>query len=253
MPEDYTSNTSPYTQYFESIAATVINENGTLSEFHNDDHTNQLEIPNNDHTNQLEIPNNDRDDQPRAINFASNDYNLPKAIDTCKFCNKTFLYPGSLGRHLDRKKGTPGHPTEAIDAIRRNVRRVGDLEMSKVRARERQRRYRTKEHVKEKLKEQRKIRYRLNKTGRETVSSPFDFNVSYPAFILKNLEPAKWPELLPTEETFQELAARMMSDEEVSKLTAIHEEWRALTEIEKYQQYLNLTQKLLKTKYNSPK
>lgn len=51
---------------------------------------------------------------------------------TCQFCNKQFAHKGSLGRHLDFKKGDPWHPIDQVNLIRintsrRNRRRSSDI------------------------------------------------------------------------------------------------------------------------------
>ncbi|RCK56061.1 hypothetical protein Cantr_04983 [Candida viswanathii] len=58
---------------------------------------------------------------------SSNATNSPSSGDydskTCQFCNKQFAHKGSLGRHLDFKKGDPWHPIEQVNLIRINASR----------------------------------------------------------------------------------------------------------------------------------
>lgn len=228
-----------YTQYLETIASTAINEKENLGE-------KSPELVQNNSSSK-----SDKNNSSQALNFVSTEYELPKPIDTCHFCKRTFLYPGSLGRHLDRKRGTTNHPSDEIDSLRKNVRRVGDVETAKLRARERQKRYRAKEHVKLKLREQRKKRYISTKSDNASSQDAINFEIPYPYLIMENLEPEKWPDMLPTESTFQQLVEKMPSEEDVSKLAVIHEEWMNLSNLEQLQIYLKCAQTILKKTPNA--
>ena len=58
---------------------------------------------------------------------SSNTTNSPTNNDfdskTCQFCHKQFAHKGSLGRHLDFKKGDPWHPIDQVNLIRINASR----------------------------------------------------------------------------------------------------------------------------------
>ena len=76
----------------------------------------------------------------------------------CPFCGKTFSHPGSLGRHLDLKRGGRLHPAEQIDIIRGDVKRRGDPEEIKARRAKRARLYNSRDDVKERAKVRRKAK-----------------------------------------------------------------------------------------------
>ncbi|GMF59718.1 unnamed protein product [[Candida] boidinii] len=63
-------------------------------------------------------------------------FSVPEGLDPkkwCQFCGKSFKFPGSLGRHLDLRKGSYQHPQEEIEKLRANVARRGDAEVVKER------------------------------------------------------------------------------------------------------------------------
>lgn len=196
---------------------------------------------------------NENSTEAHSHHYKTNNYYLKgtklDAKNVCMFCDKSFLYPGSLGRHLDRKKGTEGHPEDVISKLRANVRRVGDVENSKRRAKERLRRYRSKEEVKERRRIQRKKQYAESKTRKrlsdlDTEISPsvtltVEENISYPKLVIFNLPPAKWPTGLPSNTTYSELSKAITTEELQQKLSAAKASWENLDELSKLRLWSN--------------
>ncbi|ANB12057.1 hypothetical protein AWJ20_292 [Sugiyamaella lignohabitans] len=80
----------------------------------------------------------------------------PKKV--CQFCGRMFSHPGSLGRHLDLKRGNRLHPAALVDRIRGDVKRRGDPVEVKNRRAQRARLYNSREDVKQRAKLRRKER-----------------------------------------------------------------------------------------------
>ncbi|ODV94792.1 hypothetical protein PACTADRAFT_50651 [Pachysolen tannophilus NRRL Y-2460] len=133
----------------------------------------------------------------------------------CPFCGKYFSHPGSLGRHLDLKKGTDLHPIAEIMKIRSDVQRRSGVDNPRARKRrnERARIYNQNENVKIKNRKRRKLQDRklkaeklamvnfLSKLGKPSLQQ----HPSFPRMVLYFLPPSKWPHDPPTLETFRTL------------------------------------------------
>lgn len=139
---------------------------------------------------------------------------LPEGVDPkkmCPFCQKTFSHPGSMGRHLDLKKGTKLHPIELIEKMRSDVKRRGDIEKIKERRRLRAKRYYEKTEVKERNKKQRKGRDKLLRAKKqfiqlfyEKLGKPdLEENPTFPRLVFYFLPPHQWPNDPPTLETYR--------------------------------------------------
>jgi hypothetical protein len=143
---------------------------------------------------------------------------LPEGVDPkkmCPFCQKTFSHPGSMGRHLDLKKGTRLHPVDLIEKLRADVKRRGDLVKIKERRRLRAKRYNSKKEVKERTKVQRRVRDKLLRAKRRYVKSFYnklgkpelESNPTFPRLVFYFLQPGQWPHDPPTLETYRLLCA----------------------------------------------
>ncbi|KAK9451127.1 uncharacterized protein V1518DRAFT_412602 [Limtongia smithiae] len=132
---------------------------------------------------------------------------------TCIFCQKTFSHPGSLGRHLDLKRGTRLHPSDAVDELRGDVKRRGDIVEIKARRARRAKEYNARDEVKERAKLRRKEKDRsqrardeakinfLNRLGAPMLPP----HPSFPYMVLYFLPPPQWPHDPPTQETYNQL------------------------------------------------
>ncbi|CDR48041.1 CYFA0S44e00144g1_1 [Cyberlindnera fabianii] len=176
---------------------------------------------------------------------------LPLGADPrkmCPFCKRTFTYPGSLGRHLDLKKGTDDHPADVILLMRAEVKRRGDKRAVQERRRQRSRAYNAREDVRQRNKEQRRVRDRVlrakksamtkftNRLGRPVLQP----HPSFARLVLYFLPPDKWPHDPPTLETRTQLCSHIADmyfsqdqgqDEFESvmvKVSAASENWQTL-------------------------
>ncbi|KAK9470357.1 uncharacterized protein V1510DRAFT_423385 [Dipodascopsis tothii] len=132
---------------------------------------------------------------------------------TCVFCHKTFSHPGSLGRHLDLKRGTRLHPADEVDQLRGDVKRRGDVVEIKARRARRAKEYNARDDVKERAKLRRKEKERsmrsreeakvnfLNRLGMPALHP----HPSFPYMVLYFLPPSQWPHDPPTQETYNQL------------------------------------------------
>ncbi|KAH3666634.1 hypothetical protein WICMUC_005561 [Wickerhamomyces mucosus] len=138
----------------------------------------------------------------------------------CPFCFKTFNHPGSLGRHLDLKKGTNLHPIDIITKLRSNVKRRGDIVKIKERRKLRSKRYNSQKFVKERLKLQRQIRDKFNRAKRISLNKFIEQKLnkpklqphpSFPRIVLYFLKSNQWPHDPPTLETYRLLCSTLKS------------------------------------------
>lgn len=129
--------------------------------------------------------------------------------ETCQFCGHVFTHPGSLGRHLDLKRGTRLHPADQIDLIRKNVKRRGDVVEVKARRAKRARMYNSREDVRERSRLRRKRRDREEKARIkakeafiESIGKPtLPPHPSFAYLVLFFLPPSQWPHDPPTSQT----------------------------------------------------
>ncbi|KAK9478986.1 hypothetical protein V1514DRAFT_329602 [Lipomyces japonicus] len=146
-----------------------------------------------------------------AIHLGGGDEIDPKK--TCIFCHKTFSHPGSLGRHLDLKRGTRLHPAEQVDQLRGDVKRRGDIIEIKARRAKRAKEYNARDDVKDRAKSRRKEKER---SGRARDEAKINFlnrlglpalppHPSFPYMVLYFLPPSQWPHDPPTQETYNQL------------------------------------------------
>ncbi|KAK9463513.1 uncharacterized protein V1516DRAFT_667979 [Lipomyces oligophaga] len=169
---------------------------------------------------------------------------------TCIFCRKTFSHPGSLGRHLDLKRGTRLHPAEAVDQLRGDVKRRGDIVEIKARRARRAKEYNARDEVKERAKMRRKEKERsmrsreeaklnfLNRLGMPALPP----HPSFPYMVLYFLPPAQWPHDPPTQETYNQLTLALdpslhMEDDRYldwsSKAKVAYDNWQQLNKAKK--------------------
>ncbi|KAK9386746.1 hypothetical protein V1515DRAFT_639401 [Lipomyces mesembrius] len=146
-----------------------------------------------------------------GLNTGTQDEIDPKK--TCIFCHKTFSHPGSLGRHLDLKRGTRLHPAEQVDQLRGDVKRRGDIVEIKARRARRAKEYNARDEVKERAKLRRKEKERTTR-GKEEAKGNFlnrlglpalQPHPSFPYMVLYFLPPSQWPHDPPTQETYNQL------------------------------------------------
>ncbi|ODV85214.1 hypothetical protein CANARDRAFT_199219 [[Candida] arabinofermentans NRRL YB-2248] len=143
----------------------------------------------------------------------------------CLFCGKTFAHPGSLGRHLDNRKGSPLHPADKIDQLRANVARRGDPVAVKARRSLRARDYNRREHVKEKNRERRKYQskiYRVKEAAElnfyKQLSMPsLPAHPSFPRMVLFFLPPSAWPHDPPTFQTYDTLCEWLKTNKNIQE------------------------------------
>lgn len=183
---------------------------------------------------------------------------LPPGADPkkmCPFCQRTFSHPGSMGRHLDLKKGTRLHPADLIERIRADVKRRGDAEKVKQRRRVRARKYNAREDVKERSKVKRRTREKIARAKRvalttfvNTLGKPqLQPHPSFPRLVLYFLSPDQWPHDPPTLETYRLLCGFLNSkfleghqgeevrfyDEIMQKVHTASENWLTISETSK--------------------
>lgn len=129
--------------------------------------------------------------------------------EICQFCGHVFSHPGSLGRHLDLKRGTRLHPSDQIDLIRKNVKRRGDVVEVKARRAKRARVYNSREDVRERSRLRRrqkereeKARIKANEAFIESIGKPtLPPHPSFAYLVLFFLPPTQWPHDPPTSQT----------------------------------------------------
>lgn len=183
---------------------------------------------------------------------------LPPGADPkkmCPFCQRTFSHPGSMGRHLDLKKGTRLHPADLIERMRADVKRRGDAEKVKQRRRVRARKYNAREDVKERSKVKRRTREKIIRAKRialtEFVSRlgkpQLQPHPSFPRLVLYFLSPDQWPHDPPTLETYRLLCGFLNSkfleghqgedvrfyDEIMQKVHTASENWLTISDSSK--------------------
>ncbi|OWB70834.1 hypothetical protein B5S31_g515 [[Candida] boidinii] len=165
---------------------------------------------------------------PLAADNTHHLYPVPEGLDSkkwCQFCGKSFKFPGSLGRHLDLRKGSYQHPQEEIEKLRANVARRGDAEVVKERRAKRAREYNRRDYVKEKNRQRRKLQ---SKAYREKENSLLNFlknlstpvlpsHPSFPRMVLFFLPPSQWPHDPPTYQTLQNLVDFFTENEKLEK------------------------------------
>lgn len=168
-----------------------------------------------------------------------------KGKKSCQFCKKTFSHPGSLGRHLDLKRGTRLHPAAEIDLIRADVKRRGDAVEIKSRRAKRARVYNAREDVKERARRRRKSKERGDR-AHATARQNFIERIGLPSLpphpsfayvVLYFLPPSQWPHDPPTTQTYghleqalqplQSIDALMFNDY-VNKVNVAFEQWRVM-------------------------
>ncbi|KAK9467131.1 hypothetical protein V1512DRAFT_262006 [Lipomyces arxii] len=177
-----------------------------------------------------------------AIGLAGNVQDDLDPKKTCIFCHKTFSHPGSLGRHLDLKRGTRLHPADAVDQLRGDVKRRGDIIEIKARRARRAKEYNARDEVKERAKMRRKEK---DRTGRAREEAKGNFlnrlglpllptHPSFPYMVLYFLPPSQWPHDPPTQETYNQLTMTIdpqlhMDDDRfidwASKAKVAYENW----------------------------
>lgn len=132
---------------------------------------------------------------------------------TCPFCGRTFSHPGSLGRHLDLKRGTRLHPAPRVDMIRGDVKRRGDAVEIRARRARRAKMYNAREDVKQRARMRRKAKERSDR-ARDIARSRFIQRIGQPVLpphpsfaylVLYFLSPAQWPHDPPTKQTYEQV------------------------------------------------
>ncbi|GMF04347.1 unnamed protein product [[Candida] boidinii] len=155
-------------------------------------------------------------------------FSVPEGLDPkkwCQFCGKSFKFPGSLGRHLDLRKGSYQHPQGEIEKLRANVARRGDAEVVKERRAKRAREYNRRDYVKEKNRQRRKLQSRAYREKEKSLlnflknlSTPvLPSHPSFPRMVLFFLPPSKWPHDPPTYQTLQNLVDFFSESEKLEK------------------------------------
>ncbi|ODQ65883.1 hypothetical protein NADFUDRAFT_51162 [Nadsonia fulvescens var. elongata DSM 6958] len=141
---------------------------------------------------------------------------LPTGADPkkmCQFCGKIFSHPGSLGRHLDMKRGSRLHPAEQVDLIRGDVKRRGDVVEIRARRAKRAKVYNARLDVKERARLRRKQKDRHYKASVEA-NKKFIGRLGMPSLpthptfaymVLYFLPPNQWPHDPPTAQTYSDL------------------------------------------------
>lgn len=183
---------------------------------------------------------------------------LPPGSDpkkTCPFCHRTFSHYGSLGRHLDLKKGSKLHPFDIIDKMRADVNRRGDAEKVKQRRRLKAKIYNAREDIKQRNRIKRKERDGLLKK-KNTKMKELYYNLGYPKvsvtesfcyYLIYFLKPAEWSDNLPDENSLQLLLSVISNifSSDVSYLSQLtqsvhksYEAWNKLPEHQKLILYL---------------
>lgn len=201
-------------------------------------------------------PSQEAADQGQDLRFSSSSssgYNSrkpkdPKFQKECQFCGHVFTHPGSLGRHLDLKRGTRLHPAEQIDLIRSDVKRRGDIVEIKARRAKRAREYNSREDVRQRARARRKIKDRVHKS-QEQARQNFIERIGMPSLpphpsfayvVLYFLPPALWPHDPPTSQTLGQLKQALeplksahsdnnkIFEEYTNKMNVAFEQWRLM-------------------------
>lgn len=188
---------------------------------------------------------------------------VPPGLDpkkTCPFCQRTFSHPGSMGRHLDLKKGTKLHPAELIEKMRADVKRRGDVEQVKQRKRIRAQKYNAREDVRERSKAKRRVREKINR-ARKSALNKFILRLgkpqlqphpTFPRLVLYFLSPNQWPHDPPTLETYRLLCGFLNTifldgkqgedvrfyDEIMQKVHTASENWLTLSDAAKQETWI---------------
>jgi hypothetical protein len=177
---------------------------------------------------------------------------IPEGADpkkTCPFCQRSFSHPGSMGRHLDLKKGTKSHPAEIIEKMRADVKRRGDADKVKERRRIRARKYNAREDVRERTRVQRRERERVQRAKRREIKKFFEKmgrphlqpHPTFPRLVLYFLSPSQWPQDPPTLETYRLLCGSLndqflpsedmiLYDDIMQKVHTASENWLTLSD-----------------------
>lgn len=168
-----------------------------------------------------------------------------KAKRACQFCGKTFSHPGSLGRHLDLKRGTRLHPADQVALIRADVKRRGDAVEIKTRRAKRAKVYNSREDVKERARARRRERERMDR-ARAVARQKFIERIGLPSLpahpsfayvVLYFLPPAQWPHDPPTAQTYHQLEQALqplqgvdmkMFNDYVNKVNVAFEQWSVM-------------------------
>lgn len=168
-----------------------------------------------------------------------------KAKRACQFCGKTFSHPGSLGRHLDLKRGTRLHPADQVALIRADVKRRGDAVEIKSRRAKRAKMYNSREDVKERARARRRERERMDR-ARGVARQRFIERIGMPSLpahpsfayvVLYFLPPAQWPHDPPTAQTYHQLEQALqplqgvdmkMFNDYVNKVNVAFEQWSVM-------------------------
>lgn len=146
---------------------------------------------------------------------------------TCQFCGRVFTHPGSLGRHLDLKRGTRLHPADQIDIIRADVKRRGDIVEVKARRAQRAKAYNAREDVKERARIRRRQKGRLDRF-RAQAQNKFMERIGMPSLpphpsfayvVLYFLQPSLWPHDPPTSQTLDQLQHALQPLESINSKT----------------------------------
>lgn len=152
---------------------------------------------------------------------------------TCPFCTRTFSHPGSLGRHLDLKRGTRLHPAAKVDMMRGDVKRRGDVVEIKARRARRAKLYNSRQDVKERAKARRKHKERSDK-AKGIAKSRFINRLGIPQLpphptfaymVLYFLSPYQWPHDPPTRQTYDQLLESLPGGDLRSKAEVAFEQW----------------------------
>lgn len=164
---------------------------------------------------------------------------------SCQFCGKIFSHPGSLGRHLDLKRGTRLHPASEIDLIRADVKRRGDAVEIKTRRAKRAKVYNSREDVKERARIRRKLKERGDR-AHAAASRNFIKRIGLPSLpphpsfayvVLYFLSPSQWPHDPPTTQTYAHLEQALqplrsidihMFNDYVNKVNVAFEQWSVM-------------------------
>lgn len=168
-----------------------------------------------------------------------------KLRKSCQFCGKSFSHRGSLGRHLDLKRGTRLHPAAEIDIIRADVKRRGDQVEIKSRRAKRARLYNSREDVKIRARNRRKSKElsdRAHSLARENFIKRIGLpslppHPSFAYVVLYFLPPDQWPHDPPTTQTYTHLETALqplriidikMFNDYVNKVNVAFEQWSVM-------------------------
>lgn len=141
---------------------------------------------------------------------------VPPGIDPksmCRFCGKTFAHPGSLGRHLDDRKGIPPHTASIISKIRAKVSRRGNNAAIRARRKQKAHEYNQRDYVKAKNRKRRRVTGKVSRVKEASqlkfyraLNTPkLDEDETFPGLVLFFLPTALWPVDLPNSDTLNSL------------------------------------------------